>query len=58
MEVVRLAPKAEVSIYPWKEPKDLIPHAVRQVRDFLPCQRANTLVQTACTLPLSPRPSL
>ncbi len=35
MEVVRLAPKAEVSIYPWKEPKDLIPQAVRQVRDFL-----------------------
>jgi hypothetical protein len=35
MEVVRLAPKAEVSIYPWKEPKDLIPRAVRHVRDFL-----------------------
>ncbi len=35
MEVVRLAPKAEVSIYPWKEPKDLIPQAVGQVRDFL-----------------------
>ena len=35
MEVVRLAPKAAVSIYPWKEPKDLIPQAVRQARDFL-----------------------
>ena len=35
MEVVRLAPKAAVSIYPWKEPKDQIPQAVRQVRDFL-----------------------
>jgi pimeloyl-ACP methyl ester carboxylesterase len=35
MESVRLAPKAAVSIYPWKEPKDLIPQAVRQVRDFL-----------------------
>jgi pimeloyl-ACP methyl ester carboxylesterase len=35
MEVVSLAPKAEVSIYPWKEPRDLIPQAVRQVRDFL-----------------------
>ena len=35
MESVRLAPKAEVSIYPWKEPKDLIPQAVRHVRDFL-----------------------
>ena len=35
METVNLAPKAEVSIYPWKDPKDLIPQAVRHVRDFL-----------------------
>jgi pimeloyl-ACP methyl ester carboxylesterase len=35
METVRLAPKADVSIYPWKDPKSLIPQAVRQVRDFL-----------------------
>jgi pimeloyl-ACP methyl ester carboxylesterase len=35
METVSLAPKSEVSIYPWKEPKDLIPQAVGQVRDFL-----------------------
>ena len=35
METVHLAPKAEASIYPWKEPKDLIPQAVRHVRDFL-----------------------
>jgi pimeloyl-ACP methyl ester carboxylesterase len=35
MESVRLAPKAEVSIYPWKEPKDLIPQAVQHVREFL-----------------------
>jgi pimeloyl-ACP methyl ester carboxylesterase len=35
MEVVRLAPKADVSIYPWKEHKDQIPQAVRQVRDVL-----------------------
>jgi len=35
METVRLAPKAEVSIYPWKASKDQIPQAVRQVRDFL-----------------------
>jgi hypothetical protein len=32
---VRLAPKAEVSIYPWKEPKDLIPQAVQHMREFL-----------------------
>ena len=35
MESVRLAPKSEVSIYPWKDPKDLIPQAVQHVRKFL-----------------------
>jgi len=35
MEIVHLAPHAEVTMYPWKEPKDLIPQAVRHVRDFL-----------------------
>jgi pimeloyl-ACP methyl ester carboxylesterase len=35
MEAARLAPNAQVSIYPWKEPPTLIPQAVGQVRDFL-----------------------
>jgi len=35
MESVHLAPKSEVSIYPWKDPKDLIPQAVTHVREFL-----------------------
>jgi pimeloyl-ACP methyl ester carboxylesterase len=35
MEVAALAPKSEVSDYPWKEPKDLIPAAVERVRTFL-----------------------
>jgi pimeloyl-ACP methyl ester carboxylesterase len=35
MEAAMLAPKAEVSIYPWKEPKERIPLAVRQIRSFL-----------------------
>jgi hypothetical protein len=35
METVRLAPKAEASLYPWKASTDQIPQAVRQVRDFL-----------------------
>src|SRR4051794_18055996 len=35
IESVRLAPKAEASLYPWKEPKDLIPQAVQHVREFL-----------------------
>jgi pimeloyl-ACP methyl ester carboxylesterase len=35
METVRLAPKAEVSLYPWKDSKDRIQQAVRHVRTFL-----------------------
>jgi hypothetical protein len=35
MEIVPLAPHAEVTMYPWKESKDLIPQAVRHVRDVL-----------------------
>jgi len=35
MEVVNLAPNSEVSIYPWKEPKDLVPQAVSHIREFL-----------------------
>jgi pimeloyl-ACP methyl ester carboxylesterase len=39
METAMLAPKAEVSIYPWKEPPERIPLAVRQVRSFLRAHR-------------------
>jgi pimeloyl-ACP methyl ester carboxylesterase len=39
MECAMLAPKAEVSMYPWKEPKERIPLAVRQVRSFLKAHR-------------------
>ncbi len=39
MECAMLAPKAEVSIYPWKEPKERIPLAVRQVHSFLKAHR-------------------
>jgi pimeloyl-ACP methyl ester carboxylesterase len=35
METVMLAPRSEVSIYPWKEPPERIPIAIRQVRSFL-----------------------
>ena len=40
MEAAMLAPKAEVSIYPWKEPPDRIPLAVRQIRSFLRAHRS------------------
>jgi pimeloyl-ACP methyl ester carboxylesterase len=35
MEAAMLAPKAEVSMFPWKEPKERIPLAIRQIRSFL-----------------------
>src|ERR671911_2488915 len=38
-ECAMLAPKAQVSIYPWKEPKERIPLAVRQIRSFLRAHR-------------------
>ena len=40
MECVMLAPKSEVSIFPWKEPKDRIPVAVRQIHSFLKAHQA------------------
>src|SRR5215469_5188822 len=39
MEAAMLAPRAEVSMFPWKEPKDRIPLAVRQIRSFLRAHR-------------------
>ena len=39
MEAAMLAPKAEVSMFPWKEPKERIPPAVRQIRSFLKAHR-------------------
>jgi pimeloyl-ACP methyl ester carboxylesterase len=39
MEAAMLAPKAEVSLFPWKEPKERIPLAVRQIHSFLRAHR-------------------
>jgi pimeloyl-ACP methyl ester carboxylesterase len=39
MEAAMLAPNAEVSIFPWKEPKERIPLAVRQMHSFLRSHR-------------------
>jgi pimeloyl-ACP methyl ester carboxylesterase len=44
MEVVRLAPNAEVSLYPWKESSDQISQALQHIRAFL---RAHTPVAAA-----------
>ena len=43
-----LAPNAEVSLFPWKEPKERIPLAVRQIRSFLRAHR------TASAWPVPP----
>ena len=39
METAMLAPNAEVSLFPWKEPKERVPLAVRQIRSFLRAHR-------------------
>jgi pimeloyl-ACP methyl ester carboxylesterase len=39
MEAAMLAPNAEVSMFPWKEPKERIPLAVRPIRSFLRAHR-------------------
>jgi pimeloyl-ACP methyl ester carboxylesterase len=39
MESVMLAPKSEVSLFPWKDSKEKIPLAVRQTRSFLRAHR-------------------
>jgi hypothetical protein len=40
METTLLAPKAEVSMFPWKKPKERIPLATRQIRSFLKAHSA------------------
>jgi pimeloyl-ACP methyl ester carboxylesterase len=35
MESALLAPNAQVSLYPWKQPKERVPLAVRHIRSFL-----------------------
>ncbi len=42
MESARLAPNSQVSLYPWKEPKELVPLAVRHIRTFLRANRLDT----------------
>jgi pimeloyl-ACP methyl ester carboxylesterase len=42
MEAAMLAPKAEVSIFPWKQPKERVPLAVRQIRSFMKSHRPTT----------------
>jgi pimeloyl-ACP methyl ester carboxylesterase len=35
MDVAALAPRAQLTVYPWREPKELLNQTINQVRDFL-----------------------
>jgi pimeloyl-ACP methyl ester carboxylesterase len=39
MDCAMLAPQSEVSMFPWKQPKERIPLAVRQIHSFLKAHR-------------------
>ena len=39
IEAAMLAPKSELSMFPWKRPEERIPLAVRQIRSFLRAHR-------------------
>jgi len=43
MESAMLAPKAEVSMFPWKEPEERVPLAVRQIHSFLMAHRPSSV---------------
>jgi hypothetical protein len=41
MESALLAPKSEVSMFPWKEPRERMPLAIRQMHSFLRAHRSD-----------------
>jgi len=41
MEAAMLAPNAEVSLFPWKQPEERIPLAIRHIRSFLRAHRTD-----------------
>ena len=42
MESAFLAPNSELSLFPWKQPEERIPLAVRHIRTFLRAHRTST----------------
>jgi hypothetical protein len=42
MDLAALAPKAEVTVYPWKESEDVKAQTINQVRDFLQAHQPAT----------------
>src|SRR5204863_431744 len=53
-ETAMLAPNAEVSLFPWKEPKERIPLAVRQIRSFLRANRLAASLSRKCSAMCAP----
>ena len=43
MESAMLAPNAQVSLYPWKDPVERIPLAIRHIRSFLAAHRPSAM---------------
>ncbi|MDT3446572.1 MULTISPECIES: alpha/beta fold hydrolase [unclassified Pseudofrankia] len=43
MECAMLAPRSEASLYPWIEPSERVPLAVRQIRSFLRAHRVESV---------------
>jgi hypothetical protein len=41
MEAALLAPKSEMSMFPWKEPRERMPLALRQMHSFLRAHRSD-----------------
>jgi hypothetical protein len=55
MDIAALAPKVEVTVYPWREPKDLLAKTVNQVRDFLRAHQPATAARLSGRVPVGYR---
>jgi hypothetical protein len=40
VDVAALAPKAQSTVYPWREPPELMARTIEQVREFLRAHQA------------------
>jgi hypothetical protein len=45
MDIASLAPNAEVTVYPWKEPPELKARIIERVRTFLKAHQPVTAVR-------------
>jgi hypothetical protein len=45
IDIASLAPKAEITVYPWKEPPELKERTIDRVRTFLKAHQPKTAMQ-------------